>query len=352
MKRTICITFFAVLTFACLSFAEGQIAVQPSNSKSVDDSINSELISIKDVPSQPGKISDDVRYELIMNAFTFPPEIAKPNAAILISNKSVIKHDAGLFLAKRNICHTCGYNYASWFWSKSGKLLAKQMVNEESDIFDYKPEETKKRWLYYIKQLETAPTHYIYNLKIPVSISPKDVREKLESDGVKLFFLSGESMSYPSVYIWHRTDTYVGQNANDEMWKNAAKANKKKSMAEFDELANKVESVATVITRYAINYISIGKAGNYTTHGGSITLKLEQGSDFEKIKKVLEQAGVESKDITVKEQKTYYAQIVDPSPNIENIKRKLKKYTFIEDISEYTVEFTSISDLRRESAKD
>ena len=48
-----------------------------------------------------GQKTEEIKYELVMDAFFFENKIFKPNAALLLTDKKEIKEDAKMFLAKQ-----------------------------------------------------------------------------------------------------------------------------------------------------------------------------------------------------------------------------------------------------------
>jgi hypothetical protein len=276
--------------------------------------------------------TNEVQYELIMNAFFFENKIFKPNAALLLSDKKEIKADAKLFLAPRRYLHLCGFHYRILFWTNSDRLLEDRYLNEKCEKLGYKPQEAQKKLTYYIQQLETAPTHYIYNLEIPVSMNPSEVREKLKDTELNLFFIDGESTRFPSIIFSYRSSLFVGKKAQK---KQIPKMFWEKSKEAFNELVEKVESISSVV-KSDINYQVSGSKLDSIYQKGYVNLKFEVGTDLSNVITLLEQEG--AKIEKQNNPSTYRVQVVDTAANIEDIKNKLKQYEFIKEITEYEKE--------------
>ena len=269
----------------------------------------------------------EIEYELIMNDFFFETKIFKPNAALLLSDEEEIKADAEMFLAKTESAHLCGYNYRISFWTNTNKLFGGRSVNETCEIFGYKHEKARKKLAYYIKQLETAPTHYIYSLEIPVSMEPNDIREKLKDSKLKLFFIQGEKKRLPSIRFWLYIE--IANSGGREKVKEASKKI-------FQEIVEKIKSVSSVVNESDIFYSLSGSRDNYEYREGSVKLTFEKGADLSNAVRILEEEG--AKTVKIHNPSTYYVQVVDTSANLEYIKEILKPYEFIKEITEYTEE--------------
>jgi hypothetical protein len=278
--------------------------------------------------------TNNLQYELIMNAFFFENKILKPNAALLISNKKEIKEDAKMFLAKPKIYLKCGYHYHILFWKNTDSLLGDRLVNEECDIvektFGYKPEEACKKLSHYIEQLETKPTHYIYSLEIPVTMSPSEIREKLKDTGLNLFLIDGEKARFPDVRF-----SYLCYNDGDNYTEKIKKEKVEIAKKKIHELINNIKSISSVVyeSKIEFDYTSYNKS---TYRRGSVNITFEVGTNLSRVVSLLEQgsAKIEKQN----NPNTYLVQIVATSADIQYIEDKLKQYEFIKGITEYTHE--------------
>lgn len=270
--------------------------------------------------------ANDLQYELIMDAFFFKNNILKPNAALLITNKEEIKADAKMFLSKRRMYYLCGYHYRFLFWTNDG-LFGHISVNESCEAFGYKPKEAREKLACYVKQLETAPTHYIYNLEIPVSMAPNEVREKLKDTELHLFFIDGEQTRFSDVRFSYWCYQYPSDN-----WEKTKKENEEIAKKKIQELVNEIKTISSVVYESDINY-SYTRYNDSTYRRGRINLTFEVGTNISKIVTLLEQEG--AKIERQNNPSTYFVQAVDTSDNINYIKDKLKQYEFIKGITEY-----------------
>ncbi|MDR0873160.1 MAG: hypothetical protein LBN27_06790 [Prevotellaceae bacterium] len=290
--------------------------------------------SKKTIIAKAGEVKD-IKYVLFTRSdyanFDFLKDSTlKRNVALLITDKNEIMIDQKLFLAEQHSLHLCGYSYEISFFYDIDSLYYSHSLNKKCEIFDYEPYKTQKQLDFYAKQLETSPTHYIYNLSIPVTIIPNEVKEKLKNSGLLIFFLDGKLNCYPNVYIKYKTHSFVEK--SKQYSREAEEKDAEKFRKEIDEMINNVSKIATVIEKEDIYFSTIGTLNDSTYHWGSLNVTFDFGVDTLKVKNILEQAGAK---VHFRIPKTYNIQLLDISPNIDDIKNKLKEYTFIEQISEY-----------------
>jgi len=277
--------------------------------------------------------TNEVQYELIMNAFHFENKIFKPNAALLISDKKEIKTDAEIFLAKRSMYHLCGYHYRFLFWINTDSLLEDISLNQNCESFGYKADVAHKKLAYYVKLLETAPTHYIYSLEIPVSMEPNEIREKFKNSKLNLFFIDGEKTRFPSIRFEYRHTQFVGKDAKTKDWTRAGKENEEAAKKKFKELVEKIKLISSIVEESDIYNTLSGGLHDSVYRKDYMTLIFEKGTDLSKVITILEHEG--AKIYYADTPSTYLVQVVDTSADIKYIEDKLKKYEFIKGITEY-----------------
>lgn len=285
----------------------------------------------REIITTPGE-AEEIEYMLFKKTmWRIYEDTIHPNAALLITNKEEMKTAQELFLAEQRVAHMCGYHYKVSFWYDADNLYTSKSMNKECETFNYKPQETWQLLDYYGNQLETNPTHYIYDLKIPVSIKPDEVRDKLKDSGLVLFFLDrkGKLSCYPSIYFSFQKYTFVGTTPRAQ----AFEENKKVSDKKIEEIINQVKSIASIIDE-SFYYNGGGIMGDSVYNSGNVRLRFEQGTDLSKVVQILEQAAG-TKNISVYNPDFYSVQIIETSDDIEVVEQKLKRYKFIKEISKY-----------------
>jgi hypothetical protein len=269
--------------------------------------------------SKPGKINK-IAYVIVKSAFMNPSNILKKNAALFITNKEELDNDQQLFLAERRYSHLCGYDYDIQFWINPDSLLKETAINSRCDIYTYQPAKAHDQVAYYVHKLETAPTHFIYNLKLSVENEPEEVKNVFKNSGLNLFFIDGASKRLPSLYLYYDYSENVIQDSLIEH-----------STRKIQNIIEKINSNFKLLNQSAIFFDHFNT--NYV--GGGLNLEFAKGSDLEKVAKIINNEKG-AKAIEIKKPISYYVQLIDTSSNIENIKLKLKGYKIIKGISEYS----------------
>ncbi len=145
------------------------------------------LMVNSDIFATPGKVSE-IEFVVVKSAFGFNQiDIVKPNAIILITNKREIEIDQELFLAEKRLNHFCGYDYEIQFWNSTDSLFKSVFVNQECEMFSYKPFRTWRQFNRYKQQLSKKPTHYLYNLKLLANYDIEKIRKQLKNKDVIAF---------------------------------------------------------------------------------------------------------------------------------------------------------------------
>ena len=259
--------------------------------------------------------------------------ILKPNAALLIEDKTEIDNAQEFFLSERSAYYKCGYHYAVLFCFNTDSLYRKISLNKKCEDFAYQAEKSQKLLNHYAKQLETKPSHYIYNIEISVSIVPKDVKKEFRDNGLIVFSFENDLKRFPTLTFLLRNNKYVGENSSDNEWKIAEQENKNDTEKVIIEILNKIKSVSKVINISEIDYYCYGRVGDEIKHKGTVELFFENEKELNLATEILRQTTAEIKKVTIPE--TYTLQLIDIADNIENIKQKLEQYKFIKNISEY-----------------
>ena len=272
------------------------------------------------------------KYILIKDAEMMRSGILKPNAAILITDKQLIKNDEALFLGNYSNQHACGYHYTIQFWKTSDKLIEEFPFNQECEEFVKNNNAIQSKMREYIKILETKPTHYIYNLKVPVTIEPDKVIQALNNSNLTIFFITGKTE-----YLSFLTFTYLQTSKLKEMddkskWDGEEKANEKLATDKINLIVSNIKKITQVIEKSKISF-PMSSFGMTIDHKAQITLKFKNNTDLTKVKEVITSNG--GKVETENKPDYYYIQLVDQMDNLKNIIIKLKKFDFINDVYEY-----------------
>ena len=309
--------------------------VKKSDTDDNDEKIDTILNSIENKKNEPIK-KQEVQYML----FTHSSEanlnngnILKPNAALLIEDKSKIENAQEFFLSERKSRHLCGYDYDVLFWFDTDNKYLTARMNKKCEVFTNKPKESQKLLNHYAKLLETKPSHYIYDIEISVTYTPEAVKKELRDNGLTVFSFESYSEQFPTLWFSYRNSRYVGQiKSSNIKWRIAEQENYAESRKLIKEIVDKVKTVSKV-TNTIIQYNSYGRTGDDMTHKGSVGLIFEDEENLILAVKILRQTKAEIESIKIPE--TYTLQLIDTSDNIEIIKKKLRPYEFVKKVSKY-----------------
>lgn len=281
------------------------------------------------IPFTTGKTKSIV----VKNYFFNRSNIYKPNAALLITNTKEITDNERLFLDNKTYGHAFGYHYAIQFWVSPDNQIDDIPFNQECEEFLLRNSKIQSKMKGYIKQLETKPTHYIYNLQIPVTIEPKDILNAFDNSGLHLFFMDGISNHYTTLSFTYLQTTPIKELVDRSKWQGEQDDNAKNATKKINEIVDSIKTVATIIEQSEISFPMQSFGGGTIDHKGALSLKFKNGTDLKEVKEIIERNNGEVRDENNPQH--YYVQLVDTSDNLENVRERLKNYSQVTDIYEY-----------------
>lgn len=281
------------------------------------------------IPFTTGK----TKYIVVKNAFFNRSNIYKPNAALLITDTKEITHNEQLFLDNKTYGHACGYHYAIQFWVSPDNQIDNIPFNQECEEFLRSNSKIQSKMHGYIKQLETKPTHYIYNLQIPVTIEPKDILKAFDNSGLNMFFMDGISNHHTTLGFTYLQTTPIKELVDRSKWQGEQDDNARNATKKINEIVDSIKTVAMIIEQSEISFPMQSFGGGTIDHKGAISLKFKNGTDLKQMKEIIEQNNGQVGDENNPQH--YYVQLVDTSDNLENVREILKTYKQVADIYEY-----------------
>lgn len=272
------------------------------------------------------------KFILVKDAGMMRSGILKRNAALLISDQELIKLNEGLFFGNGTFGHACGYHYNIQFWESSDKLIEEYPFNQECEEFVKNDKAIQNKMKGYIKILETAPTHFIYNLKIPVATDPDLVKNTFTKSNLTIFFLQGKSEHFSSLTFTYMQVSKLREMEDKSKWDSETNENKKLALSKMTSLVNEIEKVVPIKEQSKISFPMQG-FGATIEHQAQITLKFSNGTDLTKVKEIIKNNG--GKYDQEKNPDFYFVQLVDKSGNLDDIKKKIESYKFVTTVYEY-----------------
>jgi hypothetical protein len=259
--------------------------------------------------------------------FTRDDAIVKKNGALLITDKrEIAENEKLLHLYNSAQKNACGYNFDIELWQSADKWLGSIPIDRDCDHFLWlddkvrskiKRKKIRSKMKGYIKQLETKPTHYIYDLKIPTTVEPDEVIKAFEGSKFNLFSDVHTFLSF----------SYLQETEYDANGKNATQ--------EIEAIIDSIKKISIPIIQPRISRPWMMSDKDITIHGVKAFLNFKYKTDLRQIKEIIESNNGRIEDEhEPSSYESYEIQLVDTSGNIETIKEKLKDYKFIMKISE------------------
>jgi DNA-binding transcriptional MerR regulator len=277
---------------------------------------------------------NEANYILIQNAFMMSSDIAQPNAALLIQDKKQIDKIQKLFQDNGRIGHACGYHYVLQFWSNSDAHIESIAFNQDCEEFHKNNRKIQSIMQGAIKQLETQPPHYIYNLKVPVSTNPPAILQAFSAHhDLNLFFLNGTSAHYTSLTFTYSQISPIVELEDRSKWPAEQDENKRKALEKFETIIQQIETVTEIKERGDISFPMQSFGAGKIEHKGQITLRFDNGTNLEKIKEIITHHQAEVKSEYTPEH--HFVQLVHESNDLNKIREITEVFDFIEGVYEY-----------------
>ena len=270
---------------------------------------------------------------VVKNAFFNHTNIYKPNAALLITDTKEITDNERHFLNNKANGHACGYHYEIQFWGSPVCQIESTPFNQECEEFLRNNSRIQSKMKGYIKQLETKPTHYIYNLKIAINNGPKDLLKSFENSGNHLFFMDGTSNHHTTLEFTYLQSAPIEDLVDQSKWQGELDENERNATNRINEIIDSINTVVTIIEQSEISFPMQSFGGGIIEHQGAVSLKFKNGTDLKNVKEIIERNnGKAGSEINPQH---YYVQLLHTSDNLETIKKKLKDFKIVTEIYEY-----------------
>lgn len=276
----------------------------------------------------------------------------KRNGALLITDKNQLQEHEQLFLGNfHNGRHGCNYNYQIQFWASTDDLVGDIPFHNGCEEFYHHNAAVYAKMRAHIKQISTKPTHYIYNLKVPVTVDPETLKKFFAGTSLPVFFFEGKTDYFSSLTFTYQKNSKwppIGMRPYPTGEYNAEERikygnEKRKYEKEHEQLT---ENEANLIVDETRKIIPVkDQSVPRTTHVNpwppqgekadkvEVTVKFANGADLTKVKELIIARGgkVENEHHPAH----WFVQLVDTSDKLDVIKAKLVNYKFVEDVYEY-----------------
>jgi hypothetical protein len=234
--------------------------------------------------------------------------------ALLISEPREIRRIARLVNRGVSIS-PCFDNIYIEFWENSFERPTYQTVDEDCSYYN-------RRLKSYFSDLRNQPTHYIYNIKIPVQIPPEKVVEDFEKENLTLFMLYGPTPNLPGIDI--NTKWFP---ENDQEW---SLDKEEEGLAYLQSLIDKLAEI------YPIASIKEARCG-YMIAGGkhgcnlNASIVFELGTDLSKIEENANQLGLDV--FSIKNNDYYFLPLVIEESYLPTVQKMIMtNFDYIIDV--------------------
>lgn len=273
------------------------------------------------------------KYILIKNSFLEPADSSISNAALLIEDKQEVEHNVGMFIGNNTYGHGCGFDYSIQFWESSKKLIQNINYSSKCEKFLNHNDSIRSLLQYCINDLETKPTHYIYNLQIPTTKSPKSLIQEFSNANLHLFFLEGNDGHSTKLTFSYKQKTTVVDAADNNLLKVKMKQNKADAVQSINAIIDSINGVTLVEQQSDIHYTMHSFAGVDIIDQAEVSLKLSSGVNHMEIRERIKTLNGEV--IELSSPQHYYVQLVHPSNSLDDIKTQISKFSYVTNMFEY-----------------
>jgi len=267
------------------------------------------------LPSAPSAAN----YLLVYRSSVFFGEDDTPSRALLITDLDEIRKVHALMSPSVYTGHTCGFHWSVTFWASPSESVDGFSINEACDHYDpqLKP---------YFQQLRDRPTHFIYDLKIPVDIHPEQVIRTLQERNLVVFLLHGPNPHLPHITV---AVSPPGEDGKEVLVGSAQRGEARlRSIVEAIAEEYPVKILGKI---YCPDYRYRGKPGCST----QATVWFERGADLTGITDSVEARGGRMWGKSIPS--TYYdVQLVVDEQDLEQVQQTiLSELEYVADVSRY-----------------
>ena len=313
----------------------------------------------------------------------------KLNGAILITDKKVIQRFERLFLDNASYTEGPMPEYELHLLESSGQFVKSFSFTSWCGGFAKYQDLIRAELQPLMRRLDTKPTHYLYDIKVPVTVDPETVKKSFAASPLDSFVSGYTGHFFSLTYLYQKTskwppasmrpypsDAYKkkerGDYADDkqkyektrehlttneenliffeEMRKSGERYQKEREAYTDDErkheeihkqltkdeanlIAEEIRKIAPLNgTAFSGTHLSPWTRQGEKAHTSELTLYFPIGTDLSKVKELIIAKGGKIKE---ENKPTHWSvQLVDTSDKLDVVKAKLAKYPFVLDVYE------------------
>ena len=284
------------------------------------------LFNFIDVLGQADSITQ--KYILIKSAFLKTADSSINNSVLLIEDQEAINQNEKLFNNNNTYGHGCGYDYCIQFWKGSKKANREIHYSPKCERFVNHNDSIRRLLNGYVTQLNTAPTHYIYNLKIAIAATPDHLLQEFAKAGLKPFFLDNNTEHLSSLTFRYKQVTSLKGIVHEHIIEEKIEQNKQDAVGSIEALIKTISTITKVEGQSEISYPLHSLGGGNIIDQAQITLQLANGVNHFEIRELIKELNGELVELTSPE--NYYVQLVNDNASLDKIKTLMSEYSFVE----------------------
>lgn len=256
----------------------------------------------------------------------------RANHVMLLSDTTKVREMDNLFRNNRAYAHKCGVQWYVSVWANATDRLDEVPISMECERFEKYTKQIQAKMSEYISHLESTPSFFLYNLKIPTAFPPNTV---LRDMGVeqKILFMYGTSQHLPSVTFRVVSNTALNGQKGEELMV-LTKKNKEKGMAELRKIVEALKSRFVVEAESKILNPISGADDNLIEDALEVSIKFKKDTDLDRVGAYIVENGGNVQEKKIPE--FYYVQIVSTQRSVLALRDYLQEhYNYIRDVYEF-----------------
>ena len=272
--------------------------------------------------------SGNAKYIVFTNAY-FWEGTNNNNNTVLITDSAEIR-ELEMLLVDNDLSGycKCGYDYEIQFFNAKHELIYFRSLNTDADFYKKHNKEIREKMKRLAEQTQSAPTHYLYNLKINVQMPSEPVMTVLKQKGLISFMLGNQEDQYPKLKL-----TYCEPDEDDRNLDDAE--------AKFKEIVQRINFKTQPVDSSYVHRTTTHRTKyvDFRTNKISRIYYFPTGTNIDSIIKKVDELKIKYFFAETCAQ-YYYLQLLNKKNDMEQVSDYVKEYKFIEDISKVQEGFT------------
>jgi hypothetical protein len=276
--------------------------------------------------------SDEISPRVVMVRPAKTAGKTRSNCVVFLTDTARVREMDNLFRDNRAYAHKCGVQWYVSIWANATDKLDEIPISLECERFEKHTKQIQAKLGEYISHLESSPSTFLYNMKIPTAFSPSMIVRDMGAEQ-KILFMYGTSQHLPSVTFRIVSTTSIeGQNKANIA--ELAKKNQEKALLELQKMTQSLKSRFVVEAEGKVLNPVSGVDDKLIEDVLEITLKFQKDTDLDRVGAYIVENGGNVQEKKVPE--FYYVQIVSNQRSVLALRDYLQeRYNYIRDLYEF-----------------